>query len=124
MIDTNILIDASKRVPAAMTFLANQNAIGGLQISVINAMELLIGCRDKAELKRTNHFLSNFTFLHTTPSISQLALQLVESFSLSHALEIPDALIAATAVENKLPLYTKNLKHFQMIPNLQSVRPY
>ncbi len=37
---------------------------------------------------------------------------------------IPDALIAATAVDHNLTLYTKNTRHFQMIPQLTVVRPY
>jgi predicted nucleic acid-binding protein len=37
---------------------------------------------------------------------------------------IPDALIAATASERGLTLYTKNTRHFQRLPDLTVVRPY
>lgn len=55
---------------------------------------------------------------------SQTAFALMESFFLSHSLVIPDALIAANALEQAMTLYTKNVRHFQMIPDLIVVRPY
>ena len=48
----------------------------------------------------------------------------VESFYLSHGLLIPDAVIAATALEHGGTLYTKNVRHFRMIEGLNVVRPY
>ena len=48
----------------------------------------------------------------------------MDSFFLSHGLVIPDALIAATALEHGLALYTRNVRDFQMIPSLTLVRPY
>jgi predicted nucleic acid-binding protein len=48
----------------------------------------------------------------------------MQTFTLSHGLEIPDALIAATALELSLPLYTLNDRHFRMIPGLTVLRPY
>jgi hypothetical protein len=45
-------------------------------------------------------------------------------YRLSHGLLLPDALIAATAIEYDVTLYTKNVRHFQMIPGLAVVRPY
>jgi predicted nucleic acid-binding protein len=69
-------------------------------------------------------FLS-FTVVHEiTPLVSQVARDLVKTLCLSHGLMIPDALIAATALSLGLPLYTKNVRHFQMIPSLVVVRPY
>jgi tRNA(fMet)-specific endonuclease VapC len=46
------------------------------------------------------------------------------SFFLSHGLLIPDALIAATALEHGLDLYSKNVRDFRMIPGLVATRPY
>ena len=48
----------------------------------------------------------------------------MQSFSLSHGLLLPGALIAATALEDDWKLYTKNVRHFRMIPGLNIVRPY
>jgi len=47
----------------------------------------------------------------------------MEGYSLSHNLSIPDALIAATAMEHMLELYTLNTKDFQFIPGLMLYHP-
>lgn len=48
----------------------------------------------------------------------------MELFYLSHGLILPDALIAATAMEHNLKLYTRNTRHFRMIPELKVNQPY
>lgn len=47
----------------------------------------------------------------------------METYSLSHKLSLPDALIAATAIEHDIPLYTLNLKDFRFISMLQLHTP-
>jgi predicted nucleic acid-binding protein len=42
----------------------------------------------------------------------------METYSLSHKLSIPDALIASTALVYNLDLYTLNLKDFRFIEGL------
>ena len=42
---------------------------------------------------------------------------------LSYKLSVPDALIAATALSQDIPLYTLNLKDFQFIPGLILHKP-
>ena len=123
VIDTDILIDATKGREDAIAFLIEQRT-AGIQISIISAMELVVGSRDKTELTRIQKFLQGCTVLPVTVNASRVAYQLIESFALSHGLHISDALIGATAHEQNLPLYTKNTRHFHMIPGLAVVRPY
>jgi predicted nucleic acid-binding protein len=47
----------------------------------------------------------------------------MESYSLSHKLCIPDALIAATALTYSIELYTLNSKDFHFIENIQLYKP-
>lgn len=47
----------------------------------------------------------------------------METYSLSHNLNLPDALIAATALSHDVQLYTLNLKDFRFIPGLNLYRP-
>lgn len=122
--DTDILIDAMRGLPDAVAFVTAQRTVGGLQISVISAMELTIGCRDAAELAHLEKFLKRIPILPLGTAISQTAYRLVQSFFLSHGMLIPDALIAATALDSGLILYTKNTRHFQMISALRLARPY
>ena len=122
--DTDILIDATRGVEDAVAFLTKQQADAGVRISIISAMELVAGCRNKAELARVRQFLQRVTVLPVSAAASQTAYQLMESFFLSHGLLIPDALIAATAMKRGLALHSKNIRHFEMIPALMAVRPY
>jgi predicted nucleic acid-binding protein len=48
--DTDILIDASRGVPAAVNYVANEIAAGHLAVSIVTAMELVQGCRNLAAL--------------------------------------------------------------------------
>lgn len=123
VIDTNILIDAMYGIPNAIAFLDEQQE-SGVQISIISAMELVAGCRNKAEMRELQEFLEKITFLPVTATSSQVAYQLMESFYHSHGLHLPDALIAATALEYDLTLYTRNVRHFRMIPRLTISQPY
>ena len=123
VIDTDILIDATRGIVDAVAFLANQQG-SGIQISTISAMELVVGCRNKTELNQLQQFLQECTVLPVTTTASQIAYQLMEIFFLSHGLLMPDALIAATVKERGQILYTKNVRHFDMIPGLTVVRPY
>ena len=122
--DTDILIDAARGVAEAIAFLAAQRAAAGINVSIVSAMELVAGCRNKIELTQTQQFLQPVHVLPIGANTSQTAYQLMESFFLSHGLLIPDALIAATALEHGLTLHTKNTRHFQMIPALTVLRPY
>ena len=124
LIDTDILVDGERGAADAVAFLTSQFASGGFRLSVISAMELTIGCRDKNELQLLRQVLSHAEVVQITPAVSQQALAWVEAFFLSHGLLIPDALIGATTVTNNLPLYTMNIRHFQMLPGLTTLRPY
>ena len=124
LIDTDILIDGQHNAPLALAFLSSQHAVGGLQISVISAMELVASCQNKADLAWVQRFLQRVMVLQVIPTTSHRAYQLMESFRLSHGLAIPDALIAATALEHGLTLHTRNVRHFQIIPVLSINQPY
>jgi len=121
--DSDILIDASRGLAEAVAFLTAQQNVGS-RISVISAMELVAGCRNAKELSQVQQFLQTITILPVSANVSQVAYRLMETFFLSHGLLIPDSLIAATALEHGLTLYTKNVRHFGMIPALTVVRPY
>jgi predicted nucleic acid-binding protein len=46
--------------------------------------------------------------------VGQLAAELFREYSKSHDVEIADALIAATAIQNQAALWTLNRQHFPM----------
>ncbi len=91
------------------------------RISVQTYMELLQCAENKKQQKYVRDFLSDFGFitLQLTRTIGQIAAGYIEKYSLSSSLRAGDAIIAATAVENGLPLCTANAKHFKVIRDLK-----
>jgi predicted nucleic acid-binding protein len=59
-----------------------------------------------------------YDIIHFDSYISQKSIELIENFRLSHHLQIPDAIIGATAIVNKIELFTYNKKDFDFMPNL------
>ena len=51
-------------------------------------------------------------------TMAQMAIDLIANFKLSHGLQIPDAIIGATAIVYDIPLYTYNIKDFKFMPNI------
>jgi len=90
-------------------------------ISVVSYMELLQGAQDKKESRIIKSFLSDFNFqtLPLTENIGHRALIYIEEYGLKVSLCVADALVAATAVENHLPLATANRKHYRPIADLE-----
>jgi len=109
---------------SAGRFLNDLQQGGGVIISIVSAMELTAGCRNAGQLAGVRQFLRQCEVLPLTEAISERARQIMESYVLSHGLLLPDALIAATALEAGIPIYTRNTRHFAMIPNLEVVQPY
>lgn len=123
IIDSDILIDAMNGIVEAIDFLAERET-EKIEISIVSAIELTVGCQNKDEKRELQKFLQKCIFLPITPTASESAFQLIESYYLSHGLLLADALIAATVLERGATFYTKNTRHFQMIPELKIIRPY
>jgi predicted nucleic acid-binding protein len=122
LLDTNILIEFYKDNPTIRRALETQG-VPNLAISVITAGELYFGARDKREMRKIEKHLSMLEQIPLDAEITDLFLNLLREYALSHRLNIPDALIAATAIQNKLPIYTLNTKDFQYIPGLELYQP-
>lgn len=120
--DTNILIDFYKGEPSIAHFF-RKIGVANLAISTVTVGELYFGARDKRELKSIKKQLALLTQYPTTPETSEIFVNLLEDYALSHRLSLPDAMIAATAIENNLPLYTLNLKDFRYISALKLYKP-
>lgn len=117
LLDTNILIEILKGNEDIIIRIEDLAEI--LAISMVSEMELYYGARDKLELKKLKRFCALFHSVPVTENISITAKRLVLSYAKSHSLMIPDALIAATALEMKAPLMTLNIKDFRYIAGLK-----
>lgn len=123
IVDTDILIDAGRGDSDAVNFLKKHEQQPTLAISVVTQMELIVGCRNKAELQHLEKFLLRFQILRITEGISDRAVNLLQEYRLSHGLLISDALISSTALEFNKPFTTKNQRDFRFIPGL-NLLPY
>lgn len=123
IVDTDILIDAANGEANATQWLLQNSGQSMLAVSAVTQMELLIGCRNKAELRDLRSFLRAFHIFKITATASDRAVLLLEQYRLSHGLAIADALIAATALESGEPFMTKNQRDFRFIPSL-NLLPY
>lgn len=123
VVDTDVLIGALRGEDRTATWLASiePQALG---IPVLVLMEILLGARDKQEQRVVSEELARYVNLHLESGDSQNAQQWFEQFHLSHGIGIMDSLIAAVAVRVGKPLYTFNLRHFQVIPGLDARVPY
>jgi len=115
--DTNILIEIYRGNDDIREKIYAHN-FENIYISDITVSEFLIGARDKKELYRIKKILKYYAAIPINASISQLAVELYETYSLSHKPSIPDLLIAATSIFYKIPLYTLNKKDFVYLPDL------
>jgi predicted nucleic acid-binding protein len=116
--DTNIFIEVFRDntvICAELEKIGRNN----IAISDITLGELFFGAINKAELKMMCNDLASIQIWHINEEISQMAVNMVEQFCLSHKLDIDDALIAATAIYYNIPLFTLNIKDFKFLPNLK-----
>jgi len=116
--DTNIFIHAFNGDEAT---LAQLQIIGlkNIALSAVTLMELYQGMGDKIELAQMKKKCRYFDILHVNTEVSLLAIELIANFKLSHGLQIPDAIIGATAIVYNVPLYTYNVKDFKFMSNIK-----
>ncbi len=119
VVDTDILIDAGRAVKDAIACLEQIEQRASLAISAITRMELMVGCRNKTELRALDKFLERFQAIKLNELVSDVAVDLLSRYRLSHGLLIPDSLIAATALALSAPFITKNQSDYRFIADLQ-----
>jgi predicted nucleic acid-binding protein len=117
LVDTDVLIWHLRGYPQATRRL---DQLGALTLSAVSYLEVLQGMRNKAELLAVKKMLDkrSATLLPVTEAITLRATELMESLTLSHGLQMGDALIAATALDHGLPVLTANVKHFSPVAGL------
>ena len=117
LIDTNVIIDFSenKLLPGAKSFIASI-IDSDPYFSVINKIELL----------GFSHVSNNIKELVETGTILELTDEVVNrtiAIRKAKRIKLPDAIIAATAIEHHLRLITQNISDFQNIKGLKIIDP-
>jgi predicted nucleic acid-binding protein len=118
LIDTDVLIWNMRGNERAAELL---DGAVGFTLSAVTYMELVQAARDKAELRALRRALQFWqaTLRPLDDEISNRAMYLIETYALSHGLQMADALIAATAISLGDILVTGNDKHYRMIDGLE-----
>ena len=116
--DSNIFIEIFRNHSEIEHILNNIGSDNILVSDVIKA-ELFFGAKDKQELRIIKKYLNNYCSFTIQPEISKMAVEFVENYCLSQKLNLPDALIAATAIYHEVELFTLNTKDFTFIPHLK-----
>jgi len=116
--DTDIFIWAQRGNEKAVKLMERSEE---RYLSIQTYMELLQCAKDKSQHKHIKNFLTTFGFivLPLTENIGHRASIYIEEYTLASSLSSGDAIIAATAVENNLPLVSSNAKHFKTIKELK-----
>ena len=116
--DTDVLIWVQRGNEKAARTVDRSN---DRHISIVTYMELLQATKNKKQHDCVSDFLKEFGFqtLALTENIGHRAAVYVEEYCLSHGIRAVDAIIAATATENHVPLCSGNAKHFRAIEGLK-----
>lgn len=86
-------------------------------------VECLQGSKGNREKQIIKKYLSRFSIYYHTPGISKRTIALIEQYSNSHGLLLPDAQIAAVCLEYDLTLITYNVTDFRFIEGLKLLKP-
>jgi predicted nucleic acid-binding protein len=83
-----------------------------LKISIVTRCELFAGRNvDEAALRRTLHVLNEVP-------VDRAIAEAAGRIRRTSGIPVPDALIAATALDQELELMTRNRRHFERVPDL------
>lgn len=88
-------------------------------LSTITVMELYQGMSNKIEMAQMKKKVKYYDVIEIDVLTSRLASNFIEKFKLSHGLQIPDAIIGATAVAHNIPLFTYNIRDFNFMPGIK-----
>jgi len=121
LIDTNILIyHFADKIPKTEQHIINDIFVNSFNISIISMIEFL-GWKKHTKIgfKKAKEFLQKSETIYIDKNIALKTIELRQK----HSIKLPDALIAATALNGDYILLTRNTKDFANI-KLQIYNPF
>ena len=116
LVDACVAIDFLRGNDAARAVLHDLDV---LVASEVTRFELLAGVKP-SESPDVEAFAKVVEWVNVDEDVSRRAGALARSYRPSHSgIDDADYLIAATALELELPLLTRNVRHFPMLPGLE-----
>ncbi len=119
LVDTSVLIDLLRGNEMSRDVLIGARQFGRpVTGSVLTRTEVLGGMRAQ-EKSRTRNLLDTIEWVDVDQRIADEAGQLARSYRRSHSgIDIADYIVAASALTTGADLWTRNIKHFPMFPDL------
>ena len=120
ILDSSIIIDLQRGKQAIINKVYEFEQ-ENIFVTPIVIAEFYRGARDKGELAKCRKLIAKFNILALNEDVVKTFTQFFDEFSLSHRPSIPDMLIAATAINYNIPLFTLNKKDFHFMPAIQLI---
>lgn len=123
LIGTTIIVDLLRNHSPLFVWM-NANQSLQLAITPIVWLELIAGARDRKTQDQIEQVLSPYQMEYLIDTDLDWVMRQFRQYKLSHGIGILDCLIAAPAYRLQIPLYTKNLKHFEPLLGSLAQKPY
>ncbi len=122
LLDTDMFIDHFRGHPPSIEFFKSIRGSPDIIFSAVTETELIAGkeCNDSKKKEMLIQFLHQFNKIEVTNQIAVLAGDIIREYGL----DVPDAIIAASAIIYNAELLTRNVKDFKNIKNLKIRNPY
>ncbi|MCX7017065.1 MAG: type II toxin-antitoxin system VapC family toxin [Candidatus Sumerlaeota bacterium] len=124
LLDSDVLIDLLRKHPPAIAWFDTLREDEELAAPGYVAMELIQGCRNRAEQDKVERELGAYRVVWPSPTDCDQALEMFAEHRLSHNAGLLDALIGQTAAAMDVPLHTFNQRHYAFIPGVRTIQPY
>src|ERR1700692_477801 len=108
LVDTTILVDLLRGSDAAADFLDAARVEGGLICSAVTKAELIVGARNRAEMRAIDQLLARFRIEPIFPSDSTRSLNWLRKYYHGHGVGYHDCLLGAAAIRLRIPVVTLN----------------
>jgi hypothetical protein len=113
LLDSNFIISFSKNNLAALELL--KKLPENVQVSIITYMEVLgFDFKNQLELEMIESLFDNMDIVYLSENIVDKVIEIKRKIKI----KLPDAIIAATALEHNSILITANIEDFKRVPDL------
>jgi predicted nucleic acid-binding protein len=124
LLDTPLVMAIETGEPDAILFCQDLLKTSGLDISELSAITLLAAAQDHAEHATRLLFVTHIRVHRLTARIARRARGYVSSLPVPMPITADDAIIAATAIEHSLPLYTLDPARFANLTGVAALQAY
>jgi len=121
LLDTDIFINYLRGQEEEAAFFRRvfvEKEFRGCSSSITELELFAVERMNKEQEGAINNMLNNLQRVEASSEVARLAGRLLAKYRKSNGLEMPDAIIAASAIFQGASLVTKNAKHYSFIPGL------